>query len=372
MHPLRTLKLFQGDAFVYTLLDGVTIMKRRFSFTTLLTSILLATWTGCVQGTAQSDDTKQGSTLSRDADQAFVATSFAGRFDEALEHAKKDRHSFIIYLATTQPSSTITALEKYVTDPDYSIRCAVLTGAETVGTNKNNKTEDLKIARRILITFCGDKDLKFKAVSSLFGIYNRERTVATVDVELKKPLLDYLETESPQLVPILLLSSCNKDSDIIAVLRKISLRHGQSQSRVLAPGGPGDGVRPTVLVSFCVNLALARIGDKEGIENVAKTIKRGRVDDVLFACDLIRWVDHPDLIEPLATFLDDTRIARSQKGSESIVEARIRLCDIVFHAIAYKLQHEQYLVSLPYDPVTDEQLALAKQWVSEYLKEQRK
>ena len=240
----------------------------------------------------------QNSDLARKVEEAFAAVR-QNHYEKAA--ALRD-----------QGKSLFPYLEKYIQDPDERVRDFVVALVR-----KQTSPEALEILGRSLED--RSASVAEKAIEAIHAEYSCEQVKGSRSA--KTGLKSYLAGKPNSAKAVLLLSCYTDDPDVLKLI--------VDSQKIQGTQGDG-GIHHGVPFDLSVEMALAALGNREGIVAVKAYIEKADVKNLFFILDNIKFLPNREVRLALAELLKDKRPVYQPVSN---VDFSLRVCDLAMTAL---------------------------------------
>jgi HEAT repeat protein len=241
----------------------------------------------------------------------------------------------------------VPALAAYVSDADESVRREAVALLSVVA-------GDAAIGLLAIAMNDSSPEVAERAASALYDRFDPERVLANGDAA--KSIIANIAKGQPAAATLLLAGYLPVESATPA-LEKFLERPGSDYQAALSAGAS------PVTARLPARLALARLGDKAAMHDVAILTERASVDEWQFLFAAIRDINAPRMLHAIKRALDDMR--ETSAGIPSHADPKRRVCDEAASALATRLNLKTSFPLTAVQRYTLEQLAEVRRLIDE-------
>jgi hypothetical protein len=203
-------------------------------------------------------------------------------------------------------------LEKYVQDRDERVRDFVVALVR-----KQTSREALELLGRSLED--QSASVAEKAIDAVHAEYSCEQVKGSGTA--KKGLKSYLARKPNSAKAVLLLSCYTDDAEILKLI--------VDSKKIKGTNGDG-GIHSGVAFDLSVEMALAALGNREGITTIKGYIAKAEVNDLFFIFDNLKFLTNREVQLELTELLKDKRPVYQPVSN---LDFSLRVCDLAMTAL---------------------------------------
>ncbi len=245
--------------------------------------------------------------------------------------------------------SLVTMLAPYLVDSDENVRREAVSLLSLIG-----GTDAIPLLAQAVSDL--STDVSERASMALYERFDPDQVAANADVI--RAVLGSINAGNPAGATLVLAGYMPGAKTEEALRMFLKRPESRKPTIFLADSNPVTAYLPALL-------ALARLGDKDSMSEMASRAERADVDEWLFLLAAIRDVNAPRILHAIKSALDDTR--ETAAGIPSHASPKRRICDEALNALVKRLGLKSSFSISTTQRYSPQELAEVRRLIDEFL-----